>query len=484
MSKTTTAIIFFLSLLIATPLYSADRALLIGIDSYQVAKPPLQGAENDVKLVNNFIRDQLHFRPDQIKILLNQQATYANIINAFNSWLVAETGINDRVFFYYSGHGYFQPDTNGDEEDHLDETLVSYDTQQQEDQSFINMVTDDELSQVLEQLSNRNVVVMIDSCHSGTMSRDIEIGSSEQLAKTPLFSAGDRGKGAPRFRSTRKEESFVKATPNRIVWTAVSAAQTAFENNEIIPRNGVFTHAFLNGLSRGLADRNGNQVISHSELLDYVQAESTAFCKRHSESCLLGLTPSLEAAPEVLAQPVFAAFGYARESSAATQSEPQATDILAHGNDAGISFEMLPANRVQLGQEIQFRIKSPVDGYLVVLDINANNEVTQIFPNKFSDKAGKGNRIFANRPELIPNSYYGFSLPAGEPVGQGVLLAIVTEDHVPLDDLLDLQKGLQFIENSTGYLVSLAARLRQTWREDRFNRSLRWSLAEQQYTIF
>ncbi|WP_028584786.1 caspase family protein [Desulfogranum mediterraneum] len=468
--------------LVPALLLAADRALLIGIDRYANVRP-LRGAVNDVKRVHSFLTDRLRFPEGQIKVLLNQEASRKNILASLDSWLVAGSEAGDRIFFYYSGHGYFQPDLDGDEQDRVDETLVSYDSLRREDSSIEKMVSDDEIGRVLEALADRQVVVVIDSCHSGTMARGVGLSKEQGLLKIPVFPRRqERSLLKAQFRSTRREESFLKGNGSRLVWSAVSASQSALENNELSPMSGVFTNAFLNGVEQGLADGNGNGRVTNSELLDYVQRESAAFCRRHAAACTLGLTPSLETSAERLAEPVFFSFGYGQDS---VQGEigQGVTDILAHDNGAKISLDILPSNRLRLGEEIQLRVSSPVDGYLVVLDINANQEVTQLFPNSYSDRAGQGNMIQAQRPVVIPNSYYGFRLPAGEPVGDGLLLAIVSEDPLPLDDLLAAGKDLQVIQDSRAYLTKLALRLRQTWRQDRYNRQLRWSLAEKEYHI-
>lgn len=473
----------FIGILLSTPLLAEDRALLIGIDLYK-AVAALRGSTNDAERMKLFAINELKFRKDQVKLLLNEEATRKNIMDALDSWLTADTYAGDRVLFYYSGHGHFQPDTSGDEKDRVDETLVSYDTVVNQDKSLVNMITDDEISVFLDKLNDRRVVVMIDSCHSGTMSRNLQSQTEDHISKTPVFMNKKNGTGSKCLsRSSREEVSFVKGSASRMVWSAVSAAQVAFENNEISPMSGVFTNAFLNGVQNKLADKNHNGVVTNSELLEYVQAESKSFCKRHPSLCQLGLTPSLETTSATLAAPVFSALGYVQHNTSSSPGQA-ATDILAHANESHISLDILPSDRIQLKEAFRFKVSSPVDGYLIVLDINTDNKVTQIFPNRFSDAAGQGNKIYSHKPVVIPNSFYGFELKAAKPVGDGLLLAIVTEDPVELGDLLSMSKDLQVISNSHVYLADLAMRLRQTWHQDEHNRQLRWSLVEKPYHIF
>lgn len=70
----------------------------------------------------------------------------------------------DMFFLTYSGHGGQVNDTNGDEADRMDETWVCYDRQ------FI----DDELYELWAKFkAGVRIVVLSDSCHSGTVLRNI-----------------------------------------------------------------------------------------------------------------------------------------------------------------------------------------------------------------------------------------------------------------------------------------------------------------------
>src|SRR5262249_33649742 len=95
------------------------------------------------------------------------EATAGRIASEFRSWLIAGTKPGDRIFFLYSGHGTRVKDDNGDEEDGEDEALAPYDV----DRYGNNLIRDDLFNQMLGELSGRMVVMVFDSCHSGTISR-------------------------------------------------------------------------------------------------------------------------------------------------------------------------------------------------------------------------------------------------------------------------------------------------------------------------
>src|SRR3712207_8247344 len=84
------------------------RALCIGIDTYPTA--PLNGCVADAKLWQQTLK-QLGF---ETRVLLNEQAKWANIIAALTDF-VKDSRSGDVLVLQYSGHGTTVPDASGDE---------------------------------------------------------------------------------------------------------------------------------------------------------------------------------------------------------------------------------------------------------------------------------------------------------------------------------------------------------------------------------
>jgi len=101
-------------------------------------------------------------------LLLTKEATTTNFLTAMGK---AESQLNegDILFLTYSGHGGQVPDLNGDEAENArpdgkDETWALYDRQ----------LVDDELyAQWAKLRSGVRVIMLSDSCHSGTMAREL-----------------------------------------------------------------------------------------------------------------------------------------------------------------------------------------------------------------------------------------------------------------------------------------------------------------------
>ncbi len=120
-------------------------------------------------------------------MLTNSQATRNAILNAFERWLIHGTKEGDLAFFYFSGHGTQIPDQNGDEDDGMDEALCPYDLVPVGAGSAVEsrVILDDEMGVLLRRLKGRDVVVFVDACHSGSMTRSIGGATVSRLEETP-----------------------------------------------------------------------------------------------------------------------------------------------------------------------------------------------------------------------------------------------------------------------------------------------------------
>ncbi len=119
----------------------------------------LSGCVNDA-LAMQRLADEAGY---QSTILLDGQATSQAVIGEI-AWLARQAVPGDICLISYSGHGGQVDDLNADEsDDKKDETWVCRDRQ----------VVDDELAQMWSQFApGVRVVVVSDSCHSGTVDRD------------------------------------------------------------------------------------------------------------------------------------------------------------------------------------------------------------------------------------------------------------------------------------------------------------------------
>jgi len=134
----------------------AYKALVIGINDYQDPKiPDLKSTVNDAKAMANLLSRKYGFSVD---LMLNRQATRAKVIQKLRK-LALNSRPDDSILFYYAGHGdidrvlndgwWIPVDaTGGDPSTYLDNTIVQ---------------------KVLRSMKSKHILLISDSCYSGTL---------------------------------------------------------------------------------------------------------------------------------------------------------------------------------------------------------------------------------------------------------------------------------------------------------------------------
>ncbi|WP_298959405.1 caspase family protein [uncultured Roseibium sp.] len=457
---------------------AAQKALLIGVGDYPHLPPSAQliGPANDLRAMSSFLQSHWKFTPSDIRILRDKDATKNNILSSISGWLANQTSPGDRVVIYYSGHGSHVPDRNGDEEDGEDETFVPYDYGRRGNVAE-DMVLDDEIGKALSALPGREVILIADSCHSGTINRDIfgKEPANEADVRARYLPFGSGARSVPQ--TSRTEDPLARDAGSHITFSAALPHQLAWESRGY----GIFTRNLIEGLSTGAADLNGNNRITSAELMNYIRPKTERWCKQVAQCRELQFTPNISPRNEAfILQPMLAgAPVQAVEWSAAED----VSDVVPELNSAEIRVDILPGNTHRIGDEVQFRLTSGLDGYLTLLDITAEEELVLLFPTDEDRQAGKTGRIRAGSVLTVPDPTYGFVFEAQAPAGTGRLLAIVTEDPVELEDLLREHGELEPISGKMIFLKELSARLNQPWTRDASNRSVRWASGYEDYQI-
>jgi metacaspase-1 len=140
------------------------RALCVAINNYPGTENDLHGCVNDCHDWESLLSKDFHF--DSAHILLDNAATKKAIVGALREY-ISLTKSGDLLVFTYSGHGSWVPDTNGDEPDGRDECLCPWDIG-----TTGALITDDELHQLFSaRAKNTRIVMVADSCHSGSVAR-------------------------------------------------------------------------------------------------------------------------------------------------------------------------------------------------------------------------------------------------------------------------------------------------------------------------
>lgn len=234
----------------------AKKALCIGINNYPGTGMDLRGCVNDA----NDWAGVLAGRGFKVSLLLDAAATKAAMMEGMSA-LVGKAAKGDTLVITFSGHGTYQPDTDGDEADGLDEALCPYDLQ-----TSGAALTDDEIRALFAaRKSGVRIVLIADSCHSGTVTR---AAPAEKDADTrPRFMPmgnwlparllpKDRaGRVATTMTGTLGQSPLFAAYSNKLGDLLLSGCKEGANNFSYDARingrfNGAFTHYALKTLAR------------------------------------------------------------------------------------------------------------------------------------------------------------------------------------------------------------------------------------------
>ena len=98
----------------------------------------------------------------------------------------------------------------------------------------------------------------------------------------------------------------------------------------------------------------------------------------------------------------------------------------------------------EIKEKIVFYIKSEKNGYLTMLDVSPDGNITVIFPNKFH----RDSFIKAGVTYQVPSFDYGFNFQITGPAGLERVKAIITTNKIPLLKL-NLEKGFHSLQKET-----------------------------------
>lgn len=183
------------------------RALLVGINKYRIPNADLNGCVNDVEGVWKALTESFDFDPDNIRVLTDERATKDGILSRLE-WLLSGVKSGDELFLHFSCHGSQIRDRNNDElDDSLDELIVTH------DHSWDDPLLDDQLHGLFKMLpQDAFLTVVVDSCHSGTMTRGLAGNPMEYKIRylPPPFDIASRSMG----RNLARRKVGAKNAPN------------------------------------------------------------------------------------------------------------------------------------------------------------------------------------------------------------------------------------------------------------------------------
>jgi hypothetical protein len=254
-------------------------ALIVGINDYPRPIPPLHGCVNDTNNVRNELIGRFGFRTGNIESLFDGSATRGRILAGIDAY-AARVRRGDVFVFGYSGHGTVFPDERSEELDETrvitprkrppgkyDAALVPVDSRDNNSgKPWGNLILDDELYAHFKRFTDKGclVVVISDSCHSGTLGRNadrVKAISTEEALGIPYDRIG-------RPANSRTIESRDLGGLYLTI-TSSTDEQVSIEWQDDEGRDcGLFIYSFLKALRVPGANRP-----SYQQVYDYARRE-------------------------------------------------------------------------------------------------------------------------------------------------------------------------------------------------------------------
>ncbi len=219
-------------------------ALCVGINDYPGSGADLAGCVNDARDWAEILASAGY----QVITLLDHGATRASVVGDLQH-MVATAGWADRIVFTFSGHGTWFPDADGDEADGRDEALCCH------DYTAGGFVRDDDLQAIFADLRYGSAaLVLSDSCHSGTMSRDLAAAAADSTGRPRFLSPVNFVDGLDVERAVEMESRLPRNAPRRIASLISGCADDEYSYDAAFDGrpNGAFSRAALDTYSPGI----------------------------------------------------------------------------------------------------------------------------------------------------------------------------------------------------------------------------------------
>ena len=211
----------------------------------------------------------------------------------------------------------------------------------------------------------------------------------------------------------------------------------------------------------------------------------TSIAKSSNSSIESGQNPPVSSTERLQSEPIISPSTPPKSVNSANLDTQSPIKI---ANTAELSVEMLPGKSVSIGSQVSFRIKSKKAGYVVLIDIDANGKLTQIFPNVASltrNFRPNANYIKPGAPLLVPNlaNAEGIAYVVSPPAGNAMVVAMWSEQAVQILDLPDIPPEMAGQDEALNYLAKWASQLRIPESTTNRLHEAKWSFDAKTYSI-
>jgi uncharacterized caspase-like protein len=235
------------------PKIATRWAIIIGVADYDnKSVPKVRFAESDADAMYRLLTTRAGYARDNVLLLTDkapEKPTLQNFRLALGDFLSRKTTRDDMVLIYYTGLGASEVDASSREADGLAKYLIPRNVQP--DALRTTAFSMQEMQGLVARIPAERVVVLLDTSYGGA--------------------AGGRSLARPNARPHDLGDQFLERlakSRGRLVIAASGPNEVALEPTDL--GHGLFTYYLLEGLA-GKADRNGDGIVTVSELFPYLE---------------------------------------------------------------------------------------------------------------------------------------------------------------------------------------------------------------------
>jgi tetratricopeptide (TPR) repeat protein/uncharacterized caspase-like protein len=221
--------------------------LAVGISNFKDTSINLKYSAKDATDFKDFLIAKGNFKPDHVKLLVDESATRQNLIDQLgDGWLANRVKPDDLVVVYISSHG-----SQAMDEAKGVNFLVTYDTNK--NSLLATGIPMQWLSKIIaEQVKSQHTLIMLDVCHSGSAADWSDDGSDSIV----IASSGMKGdKGLQRILTS--DPHSVVPSAGQVILCSSAKSQQSWESQEY--PNSVFTKRLMDALnSKGSGTKLGD----------------------------------------------------------------------------------------------------------------------------------------------------------------------------------------------------------------------------------
>jgi len=235
------------------PKIATRWAVVIGVGDYEnKSVPKLRFSDSDADAMYRLLTTRAGYERENVLLLTDkapEKPTLHNIRLALGDFLPRKTTRDDMVLIYYAGYGAPDVDAASKDPDGLAKYLIPRNVQPESLRKTAFAM--DEVPGMLARIPAERVVFLLDTSYSGA--------------------SGGRTFAPPNAPARNLSDRFLDRLTQgrgRLVITASGPNEVALEPADL--GHGLFTYYLLEGLS-GKADRNGDGLVTVSELYPYLE---------------------------------------------------------------------------------------------------------------------------------------------------------------------------------------------------------------------